>query len=85
MEEDKIFTVDDMLELCTKLSQGGYGNMPIKCQDVYLHKDEITTNFIGGGYMQFRGYMFHQDFTKKVKEFQNDFDAAVKKFYGYTD
>lgn len=85
MVDENVLTVNDLLDLCTRLFQNGYGNMPVKCQDAYLHKNEITTNLIGEGCMLFRGYLFHQDFTKKMQEFQQDIDNAVKKFYGYTN
>ncbi len=80
--DNNIMTVSDLLELCKRLAENGYGNMPVKCQDAYLHKDEITTSYIGKGYMQFRGYLFHQDFAKKISEFQDDINKAVDKFYG---
>lgn len=82
---DEKLTVSELYDLCKKLVENGYGNMTIKCMDAELHRDEITLNYIGEGYMHLRGYLFHNDLAKRISAFQNDFKKATDKFYGYVD
>lgn len=73
-------TVDYLLSLFKKLSDAGKGDMKIKCMDNYLHEDEITINYLTNEVL-FRGYLFNVPITDKVKQFCDDIEKAMKKFY----
>lgn len=74
-----IVTVDYLLNLLQRASSNGFGNAKIKCQDGYLHTDEIS---ISPEEIKLRGYLFNHSPTEKVKEFKKDIEKAVEKFYG---
>ena len=74
-------TVDYLLDLFQKLSNDGYGDMKIKCQDGFLHKDEISVNPMFKE-VAFQGFLFNIDITEKVTYFKNDIQKAYEKFYG---
>ena len=61
------------------VTSNGFGNAKIKCQDGYLHTDEIS---ISPDEIKLRGYLFNHSPTEKVKEFKKDIEKAVEKFYG---
>ena len=77
-----IVTVNYMLRLFQRLHEAGNGDMKIKCMDNFLHEDEIGINYMDNE-MKFRGLIFNQPMTQKVKEFCNDIKRAEKKFYGF--
>lgn len=77
---ENIMTVDYLLSLFKKLSDAGKGDMKIKCMDNYLHEDEITINYLTNEVL-FRGYLFNVPITDKVKQFCDDIEKAMKKFY----
>lgn len=74
-----IVTVDYLLTLLQRASSNGFGSAKIKCQDGYLHTDEIS---ISPDEIKLRGYLFNHSPTEKVKEFKKDIEKAVEKFYG---
>lgn len=74
-----IVTVDYLLTLLQRASSNGFGSAKIKCQDGYLHTDEIS---ISPEEIKLKGYLFHYPPSKKVQEFKSDIEKAVEKFYG---
>lgn len=78
--EDKV-TVDYMLEFLKKLSDAGKGNIKIKCQDGFIHRDEIGCNYLTNE-VQIRGHIYNFDMTAKVKEFCKDIEMAEKNSMG---
>lgn len=80
MRMENVVTVNYMLDLLKKLSDGGYGDMKIKCMDNDLHEDEISINYITNEIL-FRGYLFNYSLTDKVKQFCNDMEKARERFY----
>ena len=72
-------TVDYLLNILMKMTQMGYGNARIKCQDGYLHTDEIS---ISSQEIKLRGYLYNYPPSNKVKKFQEDIEKAVRKYYG---
>lgn len=79
MEEE--MTVDYMLEYLQKLSDAGKGDMKIKCNDNFVHCDEIGCNYLTNEVL-IHGNIYNFDMTQKVKEFCRDIEIAKRKFYG---
>lgn len=77
----EIATVDYLLDLFQKLSNDGYGNMKIKCNDGFLHEDEIFVNYHEGE-ISFQGLIFNIPISAKVSSFKYDIQKAYEKFYG---
>ena len=77
-----IVTVEYLLNILQRASSNGFGDAKIKCQDGYLHTDEIS---ISPKEIDLRGYLFHHPPTKKVQEFKRDVEKAVDKFYGFIE
>lgn len=84
-EESKVLTVKELSELCNKLIASGYGDLPVKCQDAIIHNDEVSIMLHPKGHMLFRGYLFNQDFARKISEFETGFKKLTNRFYGYID
>lgn len=80
MENDFI-TVDSLRERLNALSEIGYGDMKIKCQDGYLHDDEIGYNYLDRE-VQFRGHLFNFPLTERVNKFRNGVEKLYQEFYG---
>ena len=76
---DDVVTVDYLLNILQRAADCGFGDARIKCQDGYLHTDEIS---ISPKEIELKGYLFHYPPTKKVQEFKRDVEKAVEKFYG---
>lgn len=79
--KEKIMTVDDLLSLFKKLSDAGKGGMEIKCLDNYLHKGEVTVDYLSNEIL-LRGKLYNYDINEKVKRFCNDIEKAKDRFYG---
>lgn len=77
MESD-FLTVDTLREMLNKASEYGYGDMKIKCQDDYLHDDEITFVYSNREIL-LRGCLFNSPNIKKVQDFKNGVDKLYKK------
>ena len=84
-EESKVLTVKELGELCNKLIENGFGDLPVKCQDAIIHNDEISVMYHKDGCMRFRGHLFHQDMVRKISEFEKGFEELKNRFYGYDD
>lgn len=79
--DNNFLTVDILLGKLKELSKTGYGDMKIKCQDSYLHEDEIGINFLSRE-MLLRGYLYNFPIAKMVNEFKDDIEKAYRKYYG---
>lgn len=79
--KEKVVTVDYLLSLFKKLSDAGKGDMKIKCLDNYLHKGEVTVDYLSNEVL-FRGKLYNYDITDKVKRFYKDIEKAKDRFYG---
>lgn len=82
--KNKFLTVDSLRKVLNKISECGYGDMRIKCQDGYLHDDEISFNYIAREIL-LRGFLYNFSPTEKIKEFKNDIENAYKKYYDTTN
>ncbi len=78
--ETKITTIDYLRKILNDLSERGYGDMKIKCQDNYLHEDEIKIDCMHRE-VTFHGELYNFPPTKKVKEFRNAVQKAYEKFW----
>lgn len=77
---EKVVTLDYLLNLLQNLRNNGYdGNIKIKCQDNYLHEDEIK---IKQDEIELKGYLFNFSQANRIKEFKKDIERAVNKYYG---
>lgn len=76
-----IVTVDYLLDLLQEISKAGNGDMKIKCQDEFLHEDEISINYLENK-MMFTGYLFNSDISKRINKFCSDIERAKNEFYG---
>lgn len=79
--DNNFLTVDILLGKLKGLSEAGYGDMKIKCQDSYLHEDEIGIDFLAREIL-LRGYLYNFPITKRVNEFKDDIERAYRKYYG---
>lgn len=79
---EDILTVNDLLEKLNELSKAGYGGMKIKCEDCYLHDDEIARDY-GCNELVFHGYLFNQPIAEKISTLREDIKLACDKFYGF--
>lgn len=77
---EEIVTVNYFLTYLKNLSDNGYGDMKIKCKDGFLHKNEISANYMKGE-LELRGFIFNVDVVKSVKIFCSDIEKAKEKFY----
>lgn len=77
-----IVTVDYLLNILQRASDYGLGEAKIKCEDGYLHEDEIS---VGQREICLKGYLYHYPPTKRVLEFKEDIEKAVDKFYGFIE
>jgi len=78
---ERIVTVDYLLNLLQKVSKAGKGDMQIKCKDNFLHEDEISINYLENE-IEFRGYLFNFDISKRINKFCSDINRAKSEFYG---
>ena len=62
MESD-FLTVDTLREKLNRASEHGYGDMKIKCEDGYLHVDEITFSYSSREIL-LRGFLFNSPNVK---------------------
>ena len=77
---EDIVTVDYLLNLFQSLHDAGKGDMKIKFKDNFLHKDEITIVYYKNE-IEFRGSLCNFSITQRVKDFCEDVDKAMRKFY----
>lgn len=80
MGEKEIMTVDDLLNLFQTLSEAGMGDVKIRCTDGFLHRDEITVSHLDNE-VWFRGFLFNQPISDKIREFCRDIEKAKQKFF----
>lgn len=66
--ENNFLTVGSLKEKLDKLIDAGYGDMKIKCQDGYLHTDEIGVDYMTKEVL-FRGMLYNFPPSDKVKKF----------------
>lgn len=76
----EVVTVDYLLDLFQRLHDAGKGDMKIKCKDNFLHKDEIVITYYKNE-IEFRGLLYNLQITQRVKDFCEDVDKAMRKFY----
>lgn len=76
----EVVTVDYLLDLFQRLHDAGKGNMKIKCKDNFLHKDEIVITYYKNE-IEFRVLLYNLPITQRVKDFCEDVDKAMRKFY----
>lgn len=72
-------TVEYMFRICEKLIENGYGNTKVKCQDSFVHEDEVCV--YPGDFIQFRGNLFNEPVTEKVTRLKKELDEAINRFY----
>ena len=77
---EDIVTVDYLLNLFQSLHDAGKGDMKIKCKDNFLHKDEIVITYYKNE-IEFRCLLYNLPITQMVKDFCEDVDKAMRKFY----
>ena len=75
---ENVVTVNYLLNLLQRVSDYGWGDAKVKCQDGYLHEDEIA---LTQKELKLRGHLFNYSPSEKVKEFGDDIDKAIRKFY----
>lgn len=80
---DDFVTVKYMLEICQKLVENGYGDTKLKCNDTFIHKDEI--GIYPGKYIRFRGNLFNEPVTEKVSALKKELREALDKFFTATN
>lgn len=76
---DEIVTVDYLASLLKELQGMGKGDMKIKCNDTFLHTDEIIIRSYPDE-MMFRGLILHIDLWQEAEKFRKTVDKAWKKF-----
>ena len=76
----EVVTVDYLLDLFQRLHDAGKGDMKIKCKDNFLHKDEIVITYYKNE-IEFRDLLYNLPITQRVKDFCEDVDKAMRKFY----
>ena len=76
----EVVTVDYLLDLFQRLHDAGKGDMKIKCKDNFLHKDEIVITYYKNE-IEFRSLLYNLPITQRVKDFCEDVDKAMRKFY----
>lgn len=76
--ENDFLTVDSLREMLNRASEHGYGDMKIKCEDGYLHMDEITFVFSDREIL-LRGFIFNSSDVKKIQNFRNGVNRLYKK------
>lgn len=81
---DDIVTVNYLLNFLQKASDHGFGDAKIKCEDGYLHEDEVSISIIQRE-IRLKGYLHHYPIAKKVLEFKEDIEKAASKFYGFNE
>lgn len=79
--ESNYLTVDSLAEKLNKLSEYGYGDMRIRCQDGYLHDDEIGFNYSTREIL-LRGLIYNQPTSEKVKEFYQGVGKLYEQYFG---
>lgn len=85
-DRDKILTIKELADLCNKLVENGFGELPVKCQDAVIHSDEISVLYHKDlGHMQFRSHLFHQSLARKISKFERGFKKLQNEFYGNMD
>lgn len=78
--ESNYLTVDDLLEKLNKLSEYGYGDMRIRCQDGYLHDDEIGFDYLQRE-ISLRGLLYNQVPYKNVKKFYREVGKLCEEYF----
>lgn len=78
--ENNILTVDGLIDKLNNLSRSGYGDMKIKCQDHFIHEDEIGFNYIAKEVL-IRGMLYNFPVSEKVNEFNEDIQKAYRKYW----
>lgn len=78
--ESNYLTVDDLLEKLNKLSEYGYGDMRIRCQDGYLHDDEIGFDYLQREIL-LRGLLRNQVPYKNVKKFYQEVGKLCEEYF----
>lgn len=76
-----IHTVDSLREILNRVSKHGYGDMKIKCQDGYLHVNEISFNYPNREVF-LRGFLFNQPVSEKVNEFYHGVQKLYNQYCG---
>lgn len=79
--ESNYLTVDSLAEKLNKLSEYGYGDMRIRCQDGYLHDDEIGFNYSTREILLL-GLIYNQPTSEKVKEFYQGVGKLYEQYFG---
>lgn len=82
--ESNYLTVDDLLEKLNKLSEYGYGDMRIRCQDGYLHDDEIGFDYLQREIL-LRGLLRNQVPYKNVKKFYQEVGKLCEEYFEGAD
>ena len=77
---ENIVTVDYLLNILQREHDGGHGDMRIKCQDGFLHEDEVIFKYAFNE-IEFRGLLYNFPIAKRISEFYNDIDKAYRRFY----
>lgn len=72
-------TVDNLLPMLKKLSEMGKGDMEIKCGDGYLHKDEISFNYLENC-IELRGNIFNTNVTDNMMRFCSAVEKAKREY-----
>lgn len=82
--ENNIHTVDSLRKVLNEVSEHGYGDMKIKCQDGYLHNNEMTFDYINKNVI-IHGFLFNQPVSKKVNEFYHGVQELYNQYWGKTE
>ena len=82
--ESNYLTVDDLLEKLNKLSEYGYGDMRIRCQDGYLHDDELGFDYLQREIL-LRGLLRNQVPYKNVKKFYQEVGKLCEEYFEGAD
>ncbi|MCD8159273.1 MAG: hypothetical protein LUD77_10405 [Clostridiales bacterium] len=78
-DESRIMTVEYLYEWLEKLMDSGLGDMKIRCEDGYLHRDELGIDSYNNE-TRIIGMLYNRGDFKVCCELKNDIEKAFERF-----
>lgn len=78
--EEKEFTVDELIDLLTRLKNCGCRDFKIVIGERPLYTDEYVVA-AEKKELIFRGCLYHEDITEKAIQLESEIKKSIEKFY----